>query len=136
MKAGRIILIIVGVALLVGGITIYYIWNKPGRKAENEKGMAISSDSLISAYNADEKAADAKYLNKAIVVTGMVAKVDKNQDGQTTVLFNSADPMSSVFCTMRDKGATVDSGKAVTLKGFCSGHTTDVLITDCIPVKE
>jgi hypothetical protein len=135
MKPVRIILLIIGAAFLIGGIALYYIWNKPARRAENEKGMAISSDSLIATYNRDEKAADAAYLNKTIQVSGTVAKVDKNQDGQTTVLFASADPMSSVFCTMRDKGATVDSGKAVTLKGFCSGHTTDVLLTDCIKVE-
>lgn len=132
MKLGRIIILVVGIALLVGGISIYYIWNKPARKVEDEKGLVISSDSLIAEYNRDEKAADAKYLNKTVQVSGAVAKVDKNQDGQTTVLFNSADPMSTVFCTMRDKGAMVDSGKTVTLKGICSGHTTDVLLTDCI----
>jgi hypothetical protein len=132
MKLRRIILLLIGLAFLVGGITIYYIWNKPARKVENEKGLVISSDSLIAEYNRDEKAADTKYLNKTIQVNGTVIKVDKNQDGQTTVLFNSTDPMSSVFCTMRDKGAKVDSGKVVTLKGICSGHTSDVLLTDCI----
>lgn len=135
MKRSRIILIIAGIAFLIGGIVIYRMWNKPHRTAEDETGIAMSTDSLVASYNADEKAADAKYLNKAIAVKGAVAKVDKNQDGQTTVLFASADPMGSVFCTMRDKDAHVDSGAVVTLKGFCSGHTMDVLITDCIPVK-
>jgi hypothetical protein len=134
-KTARIIFLILGIGLLVGGITAYYLWNKPQRTVDDEKGIVISADSLIATYNANEKAADAKYLNKAIQVRGTVAKVDRNQDGQATVLFESADPMSSVFCTMRDKSAKVDSGSVVTLKGFCSGHTTDVLLTDCIVVK-
>ncbi len=107
MKRSRLILLIVAVLLLIGGISVLFLWNKPHRKAESEEGIAISADSLIAAYTADEKAADARYLNKIIAVKGSVAKVDKNQDGQTTVLFAAADPMSSVFCTMRDKGASV-----------------------------
>ena len=134
-KTSRIILLVLGICLLIGGITAYYLWNKPQRTVEGEKGIVISADSLIATYNADEKAADAKYLNKAIQVQGTVAKVEKNQDGQTTVLFSSADPMSSVFCTMRDKDPNVTTGSVVTLKGFCSGHTMDVLLTDCIAVK-
>lgn len=135
MKRSRLILLIVGILIVIGGIVGYMMWNKPPRSAEDEKGIAISTDSLIAEYARDEKAADAKYLNKAIAVRGTVAKVEKNQDGQTTVLMASADPMSSVFCTMRDKGAALDSGATVTLKGFCSGHTMDVLITDCIEAK-
>jgi hypothetical protein len=134
-KTSRIILLVLGIGLLIGGITAYYLWNKPQRTVEGEKGIVITADSLIAIYNADEKAADAKYLNKAIQVQGTVAKVEKNQDGQTTVLFASADPMSSVFCTMRDKDANVSAGSVITLKGFCSGHTMDVLLTDCIVVK-
>jgi hypothetical protein len=134
-RTGRIILLILGICLLIGGIAVYYEWNKPKRTVESEKGIVISADSIIAIYNADEKAADAKYLNKAIQVQGTVAKVEKNQDGQTTVLFASADPMSSVFCTMRDKDPGVATGSVVTVKGFCSGHTMDVLLTDCIVVK-
>jgi hypothetical protein len=135
MKRGQIILLIIVLLLVGGGITAYKMWNKPHATVEDQEAIAISTDSLVAEYNANEKAADAKYLTKAIAVKGEVYKVEKNQDGQTTVLFNSVDPMSSVFCTMRDKGEKVDSGAVVTLKGFCSGHTTDVLLTDCIVVK-
>ncbi len=135
MKRSRLVLLIVGMLLLIGGVSALFVWNKPHRKAESEEGIAISADVLLTAYNADEKAADAKYLNKTIAVSGTASKVDKNQDGQTTVLLKTFDPMSGVFCTLRDKGASVESGKAVTLKGFCSGHAMDVLLTDCIIVK-
>ncbi len=134
MSRSRIVLLIVSILLIIGGISAMMLWNKPHRTAEAEEGIAISADSLITAYAGNEKAADAKYLNQTIAVRGMVVKVEKNQDGQTTVLYASADPLSSVFCTLRDKGASIDSGRIATLKGFCSGHTTDVLLTDCIVV--
>jgi hypothetical protein len=135
MKRGKLILICALAVVLVAIIIGLTQWYKPHRKVEGEQGIVINSDSLITVYNANEHAADSLYLNKTIQVRGLVAKVDRNEDGQTTVLFNSADPMSTVFCTMRDKGAVVDSGKVAVLKGICSGHTSDVLLTDCIIVR-
>lgn len=136
MNLKRILLIAVGLGFLVGGITAYILWNKPHRDVESEKGIAITADALVAAYNADEKAADAQYLNKAIEVSGTVAKAENNQDGQTTVLFASSDAMTSVFCTMRDKGVSVNNGAAIVIKGICTGHTlTDVTLTDCVVVK-
>jgi hypothetical protein len=135
MKRSRLLLLIVGMILLVGAVAYLFVWNKPHRDVASEKGIDISADAIVAEYNADEKAADAKYLNKPIQVKGSIAKVEKNQDGQTTVLFASADPMSSVFCTMRDKEVSLDSGATATVKGICSGHTMDVLLTDCVLVK-
>jgi hypothetical protein len=135
MKRFKIMLLVAGLLLIFGSIAVWVIWNKPHRKAEGEQGITMSADSLIAVYNADEHAADTKYLNKTLQVRGVIAKTDTNSDGQTTVLFASADPLSSVFCTMRDKGDKVDSGRVAVIKGFCSGHTSDVLLTDCIIVK-
>lgn len=135
MKRSRLVITFILLLILVGVIIGLTQWYKPHRKVEGEQGIVISADSLIAAYDDDEAAADAIYLNKTIAVHGTVAKVDKNQDGQPTVLFASTDPLASVFCTMRDKDAVVNSGKTVVIKGFCSGHTTDVMLTDCIPVK-
>ena len=135
LKRSRLILTFVLLLLIIGVIVGLTQWYKPHRDAANEKGIAINADSLIAYYNANEQAADAKYLNKPLQVRGIVAKVDTNSDGQTTVLFNSADPMSSVFCTMKEKGAKVETGKEAVIKGFCSGHTMDVLLTDCVIVK-
>jgi hypothetical protein len=135
MTRSRLLLLIIGMIFLIGAVTYMFVWNKPHRDVASEKGIAISADAIVAEYNADEKAADAKYLNKTIEVKGTVAKVEKNQDGQATVLFASADPMSSVFCTMRDKEVSLESGATVTVKGICSGHTMDVLLTDCVLMK-
>ena len=136
MKRSRLVLLVVGILLMIVGVGGLFIWNKPHRKAEDERGLAISADSLLAAYAANEQTADARFLNKTIELRGTVVKVDTNQAGQTTVLFASADPLSTVFCTMRDKGdRPADSGQVAVVKGFCSGHTTDVLLTDCISVR-
>ena len=134
MKRSRLLLLIVLLLIIAGVIVGLTQWYKPHRSADSAQGIVMSTDSLIALYNANEHAADSLLLDKPIEVTGTVAQVDTNDAGQTTVLFASAD-LSSVFCTMRDRGVRVDSGKVAVIKGFCSGHTMDVLLTDCVLVK-
>ena len=102
-------------------------------KVEDTKGIAITAIALSKEYSANEKAADAKYLNKAIEVSGMVSEVEKNQDGGLMVILQTDDPMAGVQCTMRDPGAAAAKGSQVTIKGFCSGNgITGVSLTDCV----
>lgn len=129
-------LIVVFSVLLMGSVVFLMIINKPHRKAEDEKGIAVNAAALVQAYQQNEATANTTYLNKTLVVKGMLKEMGKNQEGQPTALFESSDPMSSVFCTMRDKDVSLTPGKEVTIKGFCSGYTSDVLLTDCILSKE
>jgi len=127
------LLYILLVLVLIGVVTGLYMWNKPHTKVENAKGVAISADSLTSVFSANEAAANTQYLNKALVVSGVVAEVDKNQDGGIMVVLGTSDPMAAVQCTMREKGVVVNKGQKVTIKGFCSGNgITGVSITDCV----
>jgi hypothetical protein len=127
------ILIAILVLGIIGAAVGYYEWNKPHQKVEDSVGIALTAAQLSKEYAADEKAANAKYLNKAIEVSGMVSEVDKNQDGGLMVILDTGDPMTGVQCTMRDKGVTVNKGQTVTLKGFCSGSgITGVTLTDCV----
>lgn len=103
------------------------------RDASEEKGIAIAAAVLAKEYSADEKAGDAKYLNKAIEVTGTVGETEKNQEGGLMVVFATDDPMAGVQCAMRDKNVSVNKGQTLTIKGFCSGNSlTGVTITDCV----
>ena len=127
-------IVIVGLLLaLIGVCTGIYLWNKPAKKVENSKGIAISAADLSKEYGADEKAADAKYLNKAIEVSGTISEIDNNQDGGVMVIMQTADPATGVQCTMREKGITVTKGQNIVIKGFCSGNgITGVSLTDCV----
>jgi len=128
----KILVVIVLLALVAAG-TGFYLWNKPHKKVEDAKGISITAEALSKEYNTDEKATDAKYLNKAIEVSGVVAETDKNQDGGIMVILQTGDPATGIQCAMRDKGATAAKGRNVTIKGFCSGNgMTGVSLTDCV----
>jgi hypothetical protein len=119
-------------AAIGAGVGVY-LWNKPHVMIEDKKGLVITAKVLFETYNANEKDADAQYLNKAIEVTGVVGEVEKNQDGGTMLILDTGDPIAGVQCAMREQNINVAKGAEVTIKGFCSGNgITGVSLTDCI----
>ena len=134
-RTGRTIFSIVGVILIAAILFGLRLWNKPRRSVSDEVPIQISPDSLLEMFTNNEKLADSLYLNKAIRISGIVQNVDTNADGKTTVLVQTNDPLSGVFCTLRNKGERPVSGAPATLEGFCSGFTMDVVLTDCVLLK-
>lgn len=131
----KILLAIVAIALIGGG-TAYYMWNKPHDKVEDVKCISISAPQLAKEYQANENAANTKYLKKAIEVTGTVNEVDKNKDGGVSVILDTGDPMTGIQCSMRDSTVTATKGQNLVIKGFCSGNDmTGVILTDCVIKK-
>ncbi|MBA3827501.1 MAG: hypothetical protein H0X33_01050 [Taibaiella sp.] len=128
----RPVLYIIGCIIVISVVCIAMLYNKPHRKAENEKGIAITAPALCQAYQANENSANAQYLNKTLQVTGKVNNIKTNQDG-ATVAELEGDNGLVVLCTMRNKKENVTASANVTVKGFCSSNTMlDVLLTDCI----
>ena len=124
------------VVLIVGLVIAWFFWNKPHRKAEDESGLAVTSETLYAEYAANEAAANTRYLNKVLAVTGELTSQEKNQDGQTVAVLRGApgDDMlaGGVMCTLREKDVALPAGATITLKGFCNGFANDVHLSDCV----
>jgi hypothetical protein len=132
MKKWLLIIIILGIA---GAIVAYKYLNKPNRTVASEKGLELTAGQLVKEYQQNENNANAKYLDKAIQVTGSINEINKNQEGLTTVMLASDDPMAGVFCTLKDSPGNLSPGSTVTIKGFCSGMLTDVRLREAVIVK-
>lgn len=119
---------------IVGGTVMYRLSSKAnlGVYVEEADALPIKAESLVAAFIKNEQSANSSYNKKALAVTGIVEKVATNQDGFTTVLMSGGDPTTGVFFTLREKGQTVPQGALATIKGFCSGKTLDVNLTNCI----
>ncbi len=127
------ILLFALVAILIGVGTGIYLWTLPEKKVENSVGMDISAAALAKEYAANEAAANTKYLNKAIKVTGVVKETEKNSEGGIMVILDTGDPMADVQCALRDKNVSPAVGQSVVIKGFCSGSgITGVSLTACV----
>ena len=129
----KIIIAIALIAAIAFGI-YYYVFvysSQHRRQVQSEIGIAITSDSLVAKYQADEKLANSLYLNKAVVVTGNLLSIDKNQEGKTTLVIGRTDSFSNVSVTMSSNLPIAQKvGESITVKGLCTGALSDVVITD------
>ena len=129
----KIIIAIALIAAIAFGI-YYYVFvysSQHRRQVQSETGIVITADSLVAKYQADEKLANSLYLNKAVVVTGNLLSIDKNQEGKTTLVIGRSDSFSNVSVTMISTAPiTQKAGTPITIKGLCTGALSDVVITD------
>jgi len=131
MKGKTLLLIICGI-LIAGVGTGFFLWNKRPETVDDKKGIQLTATVLADSFEKNEQQANTAYLNKVLEVTGKISELSSNQDGNTVLLLESSDPLSGVQCTLRDKGQQFETGKTVTVKGFCNGYTMVVLLSDCI----
>lgn len=136
-KWKKIILGLVITGILGAGVVVLYVYFKPHRDVTQEKGVQLSAQSLYDAFKANETDANAKYLNKAIEMTGEVADVTTNQDGNTVINFKTNDPMFMINCTFKTRPGEIKAGQTVTFKGICTGYIPDfnVVINEGVFVK-
>ena len=129
----KIIIAIALIAAIAFGV-YYYVFvysSQHRRQVQSETGIVITSDSLVAKYQADENLANSLYLNKAVVVTGNLLSIDKNQEGKTTLVIGRTDSFSNVSVTMISTAAIIQKvGESITIKGLCTGALSDVVITD------
>jgi hypothetical protein len=129
----KIIIAIALIAAIAFGV-YYYVFvysSQHRRQVQSETGIVITSDSLVAKYQVDEKLANSLYLNKAVVVTGVILSIDKNQEGKTTLVIGRSESFSNVSVTMTSNTPiTQKVGESITIKGLCTGALSDVVITD------
>jgi flagellar basal body-associated protein FliL len=133
-KKFKIAVIVLLVIIVAGGAVAYNMFNKPRRNVADEKGIEVTSAELVKEFQANETQANAKYLDKAIQVSGKVNEVKTNQEGKMTIMLASDDAMTGVFCTLKETAA-VTAGSDVIIKGICSGMLSDVRLREAVVVK-
>jgi hypothetical protein len=133
----KVLLVLIGVGLVTGGIVAYRIFTKPHRDVTQEKGLQLSAQALYDAFKANEADANAKYLDKAIQLSGEVTEVTTNQDGNKVVNFKTNDPFVVINCTFKTDPGALKPGDNIIFKGICTGYIPDanVVINEGVLVK-
>ncbi len=134
MAKHKTIWLIALACLLLAVGALCYVMYMPHRDITREKPIVVTAVELTDAYQKDEPAANEKYLNRALQVSGTVNDVETNNDGKSVITLAGATPLSGVRCTLQ-KNITVETGKTVILKGRCTGYLSDVVLIDCVLVE-
>ncbi|HLP14037.1 MAG TPA: hypothetical protein VK177_19045 [Flavobacteriales bacterium] len=116
------------VVLGVGAYAYYEYTRKPATASELSTDFKVTAEELRTAYD-NEDAANKKYLDKIIEVSGTVDAVSENNKAWDVSLTTS-DPMTLITVQLMpeegEKAAKLKEGDKVTLKGICNGKVSDV----------
>lgn len=112
--------------------------------ATNEKEIAeskvppiiIAPEQLYSEYAANEVAADEKYKDKIVLLTGMVTEIAKDYSGGISITLLTSSYSSGIQCMFSDdhikETAKLVKGQKITIKGKCEGLSVGaVMINGC-----
>ncbi len=142
-KIYKYILIIVVLGAIIGGGTVYYVFNKPHRNIKDETpAYTYTAKDLYKEYSEDEEAGNMKFGDKVIQVTGKIVEIT-NENNDISFVLN--DEMESVNCALdsmfiknnKPLIENYDLGGDITLKGKCDGFDMimGVVLTQCFIVK-
>ena len=142
MRKRTVILIAILVILAIGAVVGYQMWNKPFKDPLKGDAITVTAVELFNDFSTNEAAAQKKYVpeklgNKKVQVSGQISEISKNEDGETSYTLKTSDEIFGVKCIM-DKGEEIPNAKAgdnITVRGFCDGYTTDVIVNRCKPIK-
>lgn len=130
----RLVLIFIVLALLAAAVTWKYTFRKSDTSVGDRRSdVEITVAMLVQAFESDEHAANAMYLDKIVTVTGTVESVTTDTTA-ISVYLKESDALTGVICSFDGKAAGISSlnkGMQVSIKGICTGYLMDVVMNRC-----
>jgi hypothetical protein len=94
----------------------------------------LSAEFLWKEYKGNQTEADRKYWGKALAVTGVVTRL--GDDGAARIVFEQESPLGVEANLLEDQAkdilAEAKPGERLTLKCYCSGLSTNVILKSCV----
>lgn len=107
------------------------------QQATPEPAIVVTSDKLASDYKDNQVAADAKYKDKIVEVTGTVDSIGKDITDSSYVTFEGESQYSVInkvqaFFSKSNESALIDvkKGQKLTLRGRVEGGSFNVILRD------
>lgn len=130
MKKWLWILLAVGIA---GGGYGYYLYQKPkADMTEVKTDEFMKASDLVAEFEADESAAEMKYLDKTLEIQGVIKEI--NESG---LVLEGGNDLVGVLCEFEnmEDAKSLAVQKNVKIKGICTGKLLDVVLSRCIVVE-
>ena len=133
-KKNKFILITFLLAIIISISSVWYyaIYLQSPAKTDRttEAGFGISADSLMNEFYTNEEAANKKYNNKLLEVTGIIAKSENNTN---TILFLKTNFQEGIVSANLKEKKSFSIGSLVTVKGIFTGFILgEIQLTEAI----
>ena len=130
----------VAIPLLCLGIVSFFRTSDQGAVELRQKPhVRTSASALDQEYYNDPQAADKKYRDKVLQVSGTVMRVEQDGSGQIAVILQGAQSrLSGIECqvnrTQMQEVQQLRAGQQVIVKGYGAGKTIHVRLRGCLLV--
>ncbi|MEL6675539.1 MAG: hypothetical protein AAFR61_25250 [Bacteroidota bacterium] len=136
----KIILGVIVIGLATAGYIGWRMFDQKVPSLADEKAFAqVSATDLFAEFSTDEAAANTKYVDKVVSVTGKIATAPSAQDSIVVLNLETGDLMGGINCAF--EGAAKDDlagravGEEITVKGMVAGMLMDVSLVRCVVEK-
>lgn len=134
MQKKKVFFSVIVLCLLITVILFYWYQKPRGSLAGSKPDYTLSAEELYTSFQQDESKANQQYLEKVIMVTGMVDMVQVTDS--TVNLLLSEGEMGGINCSMingKNKKQPIPAkGAIVQVKGRCVGFLMDVNLVDAV----
>lgn len=97
--------------------------------------VRITAADLMSAYSSDEIAANARYLNKIIRVSGIIKDIKQDSLGSYSIELDAGSELAIVSCLLdkrhNEDASRMKKGEQAAITGLCTGMLLDVVLVRC-----
>lgn len=143
-KYVKIILWVALAGIVIGGASVYYVFNMPHRNLANEQAeFVMTAQELYADFSADETAGFAKYGDKAVQVSGEIVEKTMTEKEVSLVLNDAMEGISCSFDSAyvvahKTELDALSVGDSAIIKGKCDGidMIMGVVLTRCVLVTE
>jgi ABC-type glycerol-3-phosphate transport system substrate-binding protein len=140
-----VLLLITAGAAAIG----YYLYNKKHFSVESTTASTvIAAITLHQTFVTDSVLAKNKFIgdevnHKVIQVSGEVAEIKKDLQGNTIILLKTSTDGAFINCAMEGRAENINAGSKIAIKGICTGYNFDadmgipgdVILTRCFIAK-
>lgn len=129
--------ILVSLLLIVLVLGYLSFFKKDTFDTQNSNAVEmISAESLISFSSNDKDRYTSLYINKVIVIEGIIKDINYINNRHTILLGGDQEKLSLVICDMQinqtDKTQSLKQGDTVLLKGVFKGFLKDAVFLNCV----
>jgi tRNA_anti-like len=129
-KTTKYILLVLLVLIAIAGVYAYKEYNRTAKDiATITPAFTLSSEAIVNDFTKNDSTANAKYLGKAIALSGTLKFIDKDENGFYTVVMGDTASTTSVRCSMdsihNNEASALKKGTQINVKGICTGFNKD-----------